>query len=111
MTHKTQKIIQITKILKDMKKYPLFFQAVWHACLRIPQGETRSYKQLAIKIGNPKAARAVALALKRNPFAPIVPCHRVIRSDGTIGGYSAKGGVKEKIRLLKKERTKSKEIK
>ncbi|MEA3306878.1 MAG: MGMT family protein [Elusimicrobiota bacterium] len=70
---------------------------------KIPKGEIRSYKQLAIKIGHPKAARAVALALKRNPFAPVVPCHRVIRSEGAIGGYQ--GGVKGKIRLLKKENT------
>lgn len=92
------------KILKDMKKYPLFFRKVWIACLNIPKGETQSYKQIAIKIGKPKGARAVALALKKNPFAPNIPCHRVIRSDGTIGGYSGKGGIQEKIRLLKKEK-------
>ena len=85
-----------------MKKYTLFSQKVWLACLEIPRGETRTCKQIAIKIGKPKAARAVALALKQNPFAPFVPCHRVIHSDGTIGGYS--GGIKEKIRLLKKEK-------
>lgn len=94
------------KILRDMSKYTLFSQKVWLACVEIPIGQTRSYKQIAIKIGKPKASRAVALALKRNPFAPLVPCHRVIRSNGTIGGYSAKGGVQEKIRLLKKEKLK-----
>jgi methylated-DNA-[protein]-cysteine S-methyltransferase len=99
------------KILCDMKKYTLFSQKVWLACLEIPRGETRTYKQIAIKIGKPKAARAVALALKRNPFAPFIPCHRVIRSDGTIGGYSAKGGIKEKIRLLEKEKKKLEEFK
>jgi methylated-DNA-[protein]-cysteine S-methyltransferase len=87
-----------------LKKYSLFFQKVWLACFEIPSGKTSTYKEIAIKIGKPKAARAVALALKRNPFAPLVPCHRVIRSDGTIGGYSAKGGVQEKIRLLRKEK-------
>ena len=92
------------KIMREMKKYSLFFQKVWLACLEIPDGQTKSYNQVAVESGKPKAARAVALALKRNPFAPFVPCHRVIRSDGTIGGYSAKGGVKEKIRLLKKEK-------
>ncbi|MEF3280808.1 MAG: MGMT family protein [Elusimicrobiota bacterium] len=92
-----------TKFLKEIKKYPLFFQKVWFCCMSIPCGKTRSYKWIAEKIGHPKAYRAVALALKRNPFAPYVPCHRVIRSDGKIGGYSAKGGIKKKKELIEKE--------
>ncbi|MCK4935526.1 MAG: MGMT family protein [Elusimicrobiales bacterium] len=94
------------KILRDMKKHPLFFQKVWLACSEIPAGQTRSYKQIAIKIGTPKAYRAVGTALKRNPFAPIIPCHRVIKSDGTAGGYSGKNGIRGKIKLLKKEKLK-----
>jgi len=90
-------------ILKEMKKYPIFYQKVWKCCMKIPYGQTRSYKWIAQKIGMPNSYRAVALALKRNPFAPYVPCHRVIKSDGSIGGYSAKGGIKKKIDLLKKE--------
>lgn len=91
------------KILNEIKKYPEFYQKVWLCVMKIPEGEVRSYKWVAEKIGHPKAYRAVALALKKNPFAPYVPCHRVIKSDGTIGGYSAKGGIKRKIALLKKE--------
>jgi len=91
------------KIKIEMKKYPLFYQKVWLKCMEIPNGEVRTYKWIARKIGHPNASRAVALALKKNPFAPYVPCHRVIRSDGRIGGYSAKGGIKRKIELLKKE--------
>lgn len=90
-------------ILKRMIKYPLFYQKVWKICMEIPPGEVRTYKWIATKIGNPKASRAVALALKKNPFAPYVPCHRVIRSDGRLGGYSGNGGIKRKIELLKKE--------
>jgi len=93
----------IKKIKYEIKKYPVFYQKVWLKCMEIPKGEVRSYKWIAKEIGNPKAYRAVALALKKNPFAPYVPCHRVIRSDGKIGGYSAKGGVRKKIQLLKKE--------
>jgi len=91
------------EILRKMKKYTPFQQAVWKACLRIPKGETRSYKWIAEQIGNPGAVRAVGSALGKNPFAPIVPCHRVIKSDGTLGGFSAPGGLKAKAKLLKNE--------
>ena len=57
-------------------------------------------KEIAIILGNPKAARAVANACKKNPYPIIIPCHRVIRSDGTLGGFSARGGIKLKKRLL-----------
>ncbi|MCM2267924.1 MAG: MGMT family protein [Elusimicrobiales bacterium] len=93
------------KVLNEMKKYTPFQQAVWKACMSIPRGQTRSYKWLAQRIGRPGAARAVGSALGRNPFAPVVPCHRVISSDGTLGGFSAPGGLKAKLRLLKAERT------
>ena len=63
----------------------------------------KSYKQVAIAINKPKSARAVANAVGKNPFAPKIPCHRVIRSDGSLGGYSGKGGLKTKKLLLKKE--------
>jgi len=92
------------EVLKEMKKYTPFQQAVWKACMRIPKGQTRSYKWIAETIGKPGAVRAVGGALGRNPFAPLVPCHRVIKSDGTLGGFSAPGGLKTKIELLKKER-------
>lgn len=88
------------------RKYTVFCRKVWLACLRIPEGETRSYKWLAVRIGRPGAARAVGVALGKNPFAPLVPCHRVIRADGKPGGYSGPGGLKSKLSLLKKEKKK-----
>ena len=69
--------------------------------LKIPKGEVRSYLSIAEKIKSPRAARAVGTALNKNPYAPHVPCHRVITSSGSIGGYA--GGVNKKKRLLKKE--------
>lgn len=92
------------EILKKMKAYTAFQQAVWRACMRIPAGQTRSYKWIAEQIGKPGAVRAVGSALGRNPFAPLVPCHRVIKADGTLGGFSAPGGLKAKLALLKKEK-------
>jgi methylated-DNA-[protein]-cysteine S-methyltransferase len=92
------------ELSSKMAAYPDFYRRVWLACMEIPAGETRSYKWLAARIGRPKAARAVALALKRNPFAPLVPCHRVIRSDGSLGGYSGPGGAAGKARLLGAEK-------
>lgn len=76
---------------------------VWKEIAKIPYGQTRSYKQLAIAIGKPNSSRAVANACGKNPYAPDVPCHRVIRSDGNLGGYSGKGGKKSKEKLLKSE--------
>ncbi len=70
--------------------------------LEIPKGETRSYKQIAESIGHPRAYRAIGTALKLNPFPITIPCHRVIRSDGSIGKYS-NGGSRRKAQLLKKE--------
>ena len=80
-----------------------FQKRVWKELLKIPFGETRSYKEIAISIGNPNSYRAVANACAKNPYAPIVPCHRVVRSDGNLGGYSAKGGIKKKAELLRME--------
>lgn len=80
-----------------------FQQKVWQELTRIPRGEVRTYAQIARQIGQPKAARAVASACGANPLPIIVPCHRVIRSDGTLGGYSY-GGVQAKKLLLKQEK-------
>ena len=76
---------------------------VWDYLKNIPKGEVKTYKEVAIGINNPKSARAVANACAKNPYAPKIPCHRVIRSDGSLGGYSGAGGVKAKEKLLKKE--------
>jgi|TARA_B100001094_G_scaffold264981_1_gene267270 O-6-methylguanine DNA methyltransferase len=80
-----------------------FQKIVWNEIDKIPFGETKSYKDIAINIGKPNASRAVANACGQNPLPVIRPCHRVICSNGNIGGYSAPGGAQEKIRLLKVE--------
>ena len=89
-----------------MKKIsPTKFQLkVWKYLKTIPKGKVKTYKQVAIGIKKPRAARAVANACAKNPYAPKIPCHRVIRSDGGLGGYSAKGGIRQKLRLLKSEK-------
>jgi len=76
---------------------------VWRELMKIPPGETRSYKEVAEAIGHPNSSRAVANACARNPHPIVVPCHRVIRSDGELGGYSGEGGVEAKLRLLNSE--------
>ena len=76
---------------------------VWNFLMKIPKGSVKTYAQVAKGIGKPLAIRAVANAIGRNPYPIKIPCHRVIRSNGTLGGYSAKGGVKVKKKLLKKE--------
>ncbi|MEK7628013.1 MAG: MGMT family protein [Patescibacteria group bacterium] len=81
----------------------LFQKKVWHELCKIKKGQVITYAELARRIGKPKAIRAVGNAVGKNPLAPEVPCHRVIRTDGSLGGYSGKGGVKTKLALLKKE--------
>ena len=76
---------------------------IWVYLSKIPRGTVKTYSQVAKAIGKPLAVRAVANAIGKNPYAPRIPCHRVIRSDGSLGGYSGKGGVKTKRLLLKKE--------
>ena len=77
---------------------------VWNELKKIPKGETRTYKDIAELIGKPTAARAVANACGKNPYPITIPCHRVIRSDGGLGGYSGEGGVEKKKLLLKNEK-------
>ena len=76
---------------------------VWKALKKIKKGEVKTYKEIAIALKVPKAYRAVANACAKNPYAPKVPCHRVIRSDGTLGGFSSPGGAKTKKKMLKRE--------
>ena len=78
-----------------------FEKKVWDSLRKIPFGETRTYKWVAEKIGNPAAVRAVGRALSKNPVPIVIPCHRVIESDGSIGGYAS--GVDAKRRLLDME--------
>ena len=77
---------------------------VWKYLKSVPKGKVITYKQLAKAIKMPKAARAVANACAKNPYAPKIPCHRVIRSDGGLGGYSGIGGIKKKLKLLRSEK-------
>ena len=77
---------------------------VWNFLKTIPKGSVKTYKEVAISIKCPKSARAVANACAKNPFAPKIPCHRVIRSDGGLGGYSGRGGIKTKMGLLRSEK-------
>lgn len=93
----------LDRIVLDLTNCPPFFAAAWQACRRIPPGETRSYAWLAAAAGRPRAARAAGQAMARNPWALIIPCHRVIGSDGDLHGYGA-GGLKVKARLLEMER-------
>lgn len=79
-----------------------FQMQVWEALMTIPYGETRSYGQIAAQIANPKASRAVGMANNRNPVSIIIPCHRVIGSDGSLVGYG--GGMEKKVWLLDFER-------
>ena len=78
-----------------------FSDKVYAIVSKIPKGETRSYKWVAAKMGRSKACRAVGNALNKNPYIGIVPCHRVIKSDGSIGGFAK--GIKKKRRLLESE--------
>ena len=83
------------KISKDLTD---FEWQVLQAALAIPLGETRSYQWVANKVGRPKAVRAVGSALRKNPYPLIIPCHRVIKSDGTLGAYAGKvDGKKSKL--------------
>ena len=83
-----------------------FQQKVWQYLKNIPRGKVKTYKQVAIAIKSPNSARAVANACGKNPYAPKIPCHRVIRSDGGLGGYSGNGGIKKKLELLRSEKVK-----
>lgn len=84
-----------------------FQRRVYEALLKIPQGQVRTYAEVARMAGRPGAARAVGQALRRNRWAPAIPCHRVISSDGKLGGYSGPGGLAGKRRLLRRERARA----
>ena len=73
---------------------------VWKEIIKIPKGSTKTYKEIAIDLDKPKSARAVANACGKNPYVLAIPCHRVIRSDGCLGGYSGDGGIEMKKQLL-----------
>lgn len=87
----------------DDADVPEFHRRVYALARAIPPGQTRSYGELAAALGEPGAARAVGQALGRNPFAPLVPCHRVLAAGRRGGGFSAPGGLATKLRLLQLE--------
>lgn len=78
-------------------------QRCWDVCATIPRGKVATYGEIARVLGSPHAARAVGQAMARNPYAPTVPCHRVVASDGRLTGYSADGGTNKKAGMLERE--------
>ena len=88
----------------DMTDVPAFNQRVYEIVRAIPPGRTLTYGEVAQRLGDPGAARAVGQALGHNPFAPVVPCHRVLAAGTGPGGFSAEGGVATKLRMLQIER-------
>lgn len=94
----------LASVVLDMTGVPSFHQRVYAAAREIPSGETVTYGELARRIGAVHASRAVGQALGRNPFAIIVPCHRVVSAGGKLGGFTAHGGIVTKQRLLEIER-------
>lgn len=94
----------LSSITLDMTGVPAFHQKVYEVARTIPPGEIMTYGEVATGLGSPGSARAVGQALGRNPFAIIVPCHRVLAAGGKSGGFSAAGGVATKLRLLSIER-------
>ena len=110
--------VLIAKAMKQIKEYlakerqkfdlPIelvgtsFQKSVWKELLTIPYGKTNSYKEVAIKIGNPKACRAIGMANHNNPIAIVVPCHRVIGVDGSLTGYAGGLAIKKQLLALEK---------
>ena len=89
----------------DMKLKGTKFQLkVWKYLKTIAKGKVKTYLDVAKGIGKPRAFRAVANAVGKNPYPSKIPCHRVIKSDGSLGGYSVKGGISKKRQLLKSEK-------
>jgi methylated-DNA-[protein]-cysteine S-methyltransferase len=95
--------VDLLDVVLDMDGVPEFHRRVYELTRQILPGETKTYGELAMALGEPGAARAVGQALGRNPFPIVVPCHRVLAAGGKSGGFSAPGGVTTKMRLLEIE--------
>ena len=93
----------LSHLVLDMDDIPPFHQQVYALARRIPPGQTLTYGELARQLGQPGSARAVGQALGANPYAPVVPCHRVLAARSGAGGFSAHGGTRTKLRLLQIE--------
>lgn len=91
-------------IALDMAEVPDFNRKVYDIARAIPPGETRTYGEIARRVGGLEQSRAVGMALGQNPFPIVVPCHRVLGANGKAGGFSADGGVETKLRMLSIER-------
>jgi methylated-DNA-[protein]-cysteine S-methyltransferase len=90
----------LTSIALDMEHLPPFNRRVYEVARTIPPGSTVTYGEIAARLGEPQQAREVGQALGENPFTIVVPCHRVVAAGGNTGGFSARGGVRTKLRLL-----------
>lgn len=99
--------VDLSRIALDMRDVPEFNRRVYAVARTIPPGETLTYGEVARRLGEPVAARAVGAALGANPFAIVVPCHRVLAAGGQSGGFSARGGVTTKLRMLSIERART----
>jgi methylated-DNA-[protein]-cysteine S-methyltransferase len=88
----------------DFSGLPRFHRQVYEITRAIPPGEVLTYGEVARRLGDPGAARAVGQALGKNPFAPVIPCHRVLAAGGRSGGFSAQGGTETKLRMLEIEK-------
>lgn len=88
----------------DFDRVPAFHRRVYEITRAIPPGEVLTYGEVARRLGEPGASRAVGQALGKNPFAPVIPCHRVMAAGGRSGGFSAEGGAMTKLRMLEIER-------
>jgi methylated-DNA-[protein]-cysteine S-methyltransferase len=91
---------ELSSVALDMQRVPPFHRRVYEVARTIAPGTTLSYGEVAARLGAPGSARAVGQALGRNPFAIVVPCHRVLAAGGKVGGFSANGGIRTKLRLL-----------
>jgi methylated-DNA-[protein]-cysteine S-methyltransferase len=96
--------VDLTDVVLDMEGVAPFERRVYEVARTIPPGSTLSYGEIASRLGDRAAARDVGQALGRNPFAIVVPCHRVVAAGGKLGGFSARGGVSTKLRMLAIER-------
>jgi methylated-DNA-[protein]-cysteine S-methyltransferase len=97
------KRVDLSRIVLDEQRIPPFHRRVYGMVRRIPAGSILSYGAVAKRVGSPRAARAVGQALGHNPWALIVPCHRVVAANGKLTGFSARGGIATKRRLLEIE--------
>jgi O-6-methylguanine DNA methyltransferase len=98
------KRVDLAHVPLDDRGWTDFTRRVYKRAQRIPRGKTMSYRDIAKSAGSPGAARAVGQLMARNPVAPVVPCHRVVGSDGSMCGFSAEGGIETKRKMLKREK-------